>query len=83
MTYVPGEPPTDRPLMPKRVRGGLKVRGNEGPVPKNWLTIRWVELIEELVAIEELIEAREYARIGQTISVNISPGLIEAKIQGR
>lgn len=83
MTYVPGEPQTDRPLLPKRVRGGLKIRGNEGPVPKSWLTIRWVKLIEELVVEDELIQAKEYARLGQTISVDISPGLIEAKIQGR
>lgn len=83
MTYVPGESQADRPIMPKRVRGGLKIRGNEGPVPKSWLTTSWVQLIEELVAVEELIEAREYARIGQTISVEISPGLVEAKIQGR
>lgn len=83
MTYVPGESQTDRPLLPKRVRGGLKIRGNEGPVPKSWLTIRWVKLIEELVVEDELIQAKEYARLGQTISVDISPGLIEAKIQGR
>lgn len=83
MAYVPGEAQADRPLMPKRVRGGMKIRGNEGPVPKSWLTTSWVEFIEELVSIEELIEAKEYARIGQTISVDILPGLIEAKIQGR
>ena len=82
MTFVPGQSP--RPVLsPRRVRSGIKLRDADGSRPRSWLAERWIELDDQLAPAEHLLEGREYARVGQTVSLQIGPGRIDAEVQGR
>ena len=48
-----------------------------------WASSRWMRLAEEHAPGEQLVEGLEYARLGQTRSIEIKPGLIAGKVQGR
>lgn len=83
MTFVPGQSSPRPVFSPRRVRNGIKLRGADGPHPRSWLAERWLELGDRLVPVDDLLQGREYARAGQTISLQIVPGRIDAEIQGR
>lgn len=48
-----------------------------------WASSRWMRLAEEHALGEQLVEGLEYARLGQARSIEIKPGLIAGKVQGR
>ena len=83
MTFIPGQSSSRPVFSPRRVRNGIKLRGADGPHPRSWLAERWLELGDRLVPADHLLQGREYARAGQTISLQIGPGRIDAEIQGR
>lgn len=83
MTFVPGQSSPQPALSPRRVRNGIKLRGSDGPHPRSWLAEQWLELGDQLASTEHQLQGREYARAGQTISLQIGPGRIDAEIQGR
>lgn len=72
---------------------GAKADGEAGPngapapvAPSaywTWASARWMRLAEEHAAGEQLAEGLEYARIGQTRQIDIAPGSISARVQGR
>ena len=74
------EPPPS--VNPKRVRGGVKLRSKEG-VSTAWIAQRWVRLLEEGCEGEPNVEGLDYAKMGQTKSLTVGTGLIEAVVQGR
>jgi len=51
--------------------------------PAAWIAERFRRLCEQAAPPEQFSEGHEYARIGQTRRLEILPGLIRAKIQGR
>jgi uncharacterized Zn finger protein len=67
-------------VTPRRVRSGVKLRSAE---PRTWVGRRWIALVEQLVEIAERLGGRDYARRGQTVSLEFVPGGIEARVQGR
>ncbi len=83
MTFVPGQSSPQPVPAPRRVRNGIKLRGSDGPHPRSWLAEQWLELGDQLASTEHQLQGREYARAGQTISLQIGPGRIDAEIQGR
>jgi len=48
-----------------------------------WASARWMRPVEQLAPGEQLAEGLEYARAGQTRSLDMRPGLISARVQGR
>jgi uncharacterized Zn finger protein len=69
-----------KPVAPRRVRSGVKLRGTE---PRTWVGRRWLALVEQLVGPKERAEGLDYARRGQTVRIEIGPGGIDAAVQGR
>jgi uncharacterized Zn finger protein len=69
-----------RSATPRRVRSGVKLRGGE---VRTWVGGRWLALVEQLVGIPERLGGRDYARRGQTVTLEFVPGGIEARVQGR
>ncbi|HMN42549.1 MAG TPA: hypothetical protein PKE29_17040 [Phycisphaerales bacterium] len=58
----------------------------EQPAPQGgwtWASARWMRPVEQLAHGEQLAEGLEYARAGQTRSIDVKPGLISARVQGR
>lgn len=71
-----------RPEGPRRVKNGLKLSNREGRVARNPLAERWLRLIEGHVAPETMRQGLEYAQAGQIVSMQVTPGTIEAQVQG-
>lgn len=75
--------PRPLPTKPRRVSGGIRLKRKEGEelasVPERRL-MRLIELSAGPTAIEEGLE---YARLGQTRTLVVEPGLVRASVQGR
>ncbi|HYE03592.1 MAG TPA: hypothetical protein VD963_10200 [Phycisphaerales bacterium] len=67
---------------PRKVYGGVKLRGKEIDA-SSWAAQRWVRLAEQHAPPEEASEGLAYARLGQARSLDIGPGAVLAKVQGR
>ena len=70
-----------RPVTPRRVRGGIKLR-RQVPEPRDPIARRWLALTEALVPAETCLAGLDYARRGQTVGFEITSGRIEARVQG-
>ena len=86
---VPGTPQPPKPLMrPRRVRGGVKLRGHGiGDAPAGvtiaWAAQRWGRYVEAVAQGDSLREGLEYAQGGQTKRLGVARGLLDASVQGR
>jgi len=84
-------------LHPRRVVGGMRLShrppalsaGQSAPTETDegtgwtWAAARWMRPCEERAPGEQLSEGLEYARAGQTRQLEIKPGMVTAKVQGR
>ena len=68
---------------PRRVRNGIKLRSREQVQAETWVAQRWLRLMERMFNADVLAEAFTYARAGQTVSMDVQPGVIKARVQGR
>lgn len=73
----------DRPVNPKSVRQGVKLKRDIEEIRENWLAARWLALIESIAGETAMREGLEYAVLGQTRRLQIEPGRIIAGVQGR
>jgi len=64
------------------VRAGIKLTA-EAPGATSWAAQRWVRLLEQAADGNKLVEGLEYARLGQTKSLDVRRGSIDAIVQGR
>ncbi|MGD9688883.1 MAG: hypothetical protein AB7K52_02000 [Phycisphaerales bacterium] len=69
-------------MHPRKVRGGVRLESREG-LPLAWAGQRWMRLVEDHAANAALTEGMQYARLGQTRSLQIMSGHIAARVQGR
>jgi len=71
------------PTVPRKVVGGLKLRGKRGsPVAETWWGQRWTQVLESFGWHTRLERGRRYARAGQVAWVQIEPGRVLAQVQG-
>lgn len=68
---------------PKRVRRGVRLSLTDEQLAENWASQRWLRITESVPSAEALREGLEYARLGQTRSVEIETGGVYAFVQGR
>ncbi|MDR1885093.1 MAG: hypothetical protein LBQ56_02375 [Synergistaceae bacterium] len=48
-----------------------------------WWTVEWLKHIDKIAGPKQKTAAKNYVRSGHVIEMNVSPGLIDAKVQGR
>ena len=72
-------PPRSRP---RTVEGGLKARSTRGAIAQNWWSERFIEVLEDIGMGNRLQRGRSYARTGQVISMDVTPGSVTAQVQG-
>ena len=72
-----------RPETPRRLKNGIRLRRKEGIEGLSWPSDVWSKLLLDGVSVEVLTEALDYARAGQTASLQITAAGIEATVQGR
>ncbi|MFO0832820.1 MAG: hypothetical protein U0637_13390 [Phycisphaerales bacterium] len=85
--FSPGTPAAKPPLTkPRKVKNGVKLSvtatGEAVPVGA-WAAQRWMRLVEQAGEGNALVEGLEYAKEGQTKKLAITPGRVEAVVQGR
>ena len=68
--------------VPIPVRGGIHAQLVRPQASRKWWAKRWLAFMEELRMGARLGRGRSYALSGQVISVDVSPGLCEALVQG-
>ena len=67
---------------PRKAAGGIKAKSERGAIGETWWSKRWVQALESLGMGTRLTRGRSYARQGQVLSIEIEPGLVNAKVQG-
>ncbi|MEH0842197.1 SWIM zinc finger family protein [Micromonospora sp. CPCC 205711] len=84
---APGSPPDGAGRFadygrPRRVDGGLKARSTRGAIGVSWWSRRFLEVLESFALGTRLTRGRSYARRGQVIRLEVTPGRVEADVQG-
>ncbi len=75
--------PDFKTAKPRRVRGGLRLSKKDWPPRLSWAGMKWFEFVSAAATGEAMSLGHEYARLGQTRAMEISPGVISGRVQGR
>ncbi|GAA3540825.1 SWIM zinc finger family protein [Nonomuraea rosea] len=67
---------------PIKVEGGLKARTQRGSIGSTWWSRRFIDILERVCDKGRLSRGRAYARQGQVLSIDLSPGEVKAAVQG-
>lgn len=70
------------PSPPRPVQGGIRASSHRGGFTDTWWGKRWVEVLEGFDVGQRLARGRRYARLGQVLSIDVSKGVVEARVQG-
>jgi uncharacterized Zn finger protein len=65
-----------------RVEGGLRAQSERGRIGESWWSKRFLAVLESFALGSRLTRGRSYARAGQVLSLDITPGLVRATVQG-
>ncbi len=72
-------PEASRPI---RVDGGIRARSKRGSIGEQWWSRRFIDVLESFGMASRLTRGRNYARTGQVLGFEISPGSVTAQVQG-
>jgi uncharacterized Zn finger protein len=67
---------------PRAVENGLKARSARGAIGSSWWSRRFLDVLESFAMGSRLTRGRNYARKGQVISLEVTPGEVRAAVQG-
>jgi uncharacterized Zn finger protein len=70
------------PSTPIAVEGGLQARSLRGPIGETWWSQRFIAVLESVGVGGRLQRGKRYARTGQVLSMDITPGQVTASVQG-
>ena len=70
------------PSRPRTVKNGLKARSGRGAIGESWWSRRFLDVLESFAMGSRLTRGRTYARKGQVLSLDVSPGEVRATVQG-
>ncbi len=70
--------PPSRPL----AADGIKARSQRGAIGEQWWSRRFIDVLESFGMTGRLQRGRRYARAGQVLELDISPGYVTARVQG-
>lgn len=70
------------PKPPKPVKDGIKTKSQRGKIGVNWWSRRWLNVLESMGMGARLGRGRSYARRGQVASLELTEGLVNARVQG-
>jgi uncharacterized Zn finger protein len=65
-----------------RVDGGIAVRAKRGAIGSQWWSRKFVDILEGICDGGRLARGRTYARKGQVMDFDLSPGVITGRVQG-
>jgi uncharacterized Zn finger protein len=65
---------------PRRPANGIKAQSKK--FGQTWWASKWLAALERLVDSARLGRGRSYARSGQVLNIDITPGRVESRVQG-
>lgn len=71
-------PPPSRP----RPADGIRARSRRGDIGETWWSKRFIEILESFDIGTRLTRGRRYARAGQVLVLDVSPGEVISRVQG-
>jgi uncharacterized Zn finger protein len=74
--------PSYEATRPIDVQDGIKAKSQRGQFVKNWWADRWIKALTPLMDSARLSRGRSYARRGQVINIDVSPGQVQSRVQG-
>ena len=66
-----------------KVEGGIKAQSTRGAIGESWWSKRFLGVLESFAMGGRLTRGRSYARAGQVLSMQISPGAVTSTVQGQ
>jgi uncharacterized Zn finger protein len=81
--FQPGQRQQRRQDGPRRIKNGIRFRRKENLERLPWPASAWHARIDARLEASIRVEGLDYARAGQIASLAITPGLVEAVVQGR
>ncbi len=63
-------------------RDGIRARGQRGEIGETWWSKRFIAALKEVTDATRLSRGRSYARSGQVMALEVTPGTVTAKVQG-
>jgi uncharacterized Zn finger protein len=70
------------PSKPIAVEGGLTTSRERGAIAESWWSKRFIAVLESFGLGGRMQRGRRYARSGQVLSLDVTPGLITSVVQG-
>lgn len=67
---------------PIHVDGGIAVRAKRGKIGEQWWSRKFVDILEQVCDGGRLARGRSYARKGQVIAFDMTPGRVAGSVQG-
>jgi uncharacterized Zn finger protein len=67
---------------PRAAKGGIRAQSQRGGFGTSWWAKRWTAVLDAFNLGARLSRGRSYARSGQVLSIDVSEGKIQAKVQG-
>ena len=67
---------------PIKVDGGVAVRAQRGKIGEQWWSRKFVDILEQVCDGGRLARGRSYARKGQVINFEMTPGRVSGLVQG-
>jgi uncharacterized Zn finger protein len=67
---------------PIQVDGGIAVRAKRGKIGEQWWSRRFVDILERICDGGRLARGRSYARKGQVMDFELTPGRVTGRVQG-
>ena len=68
---------------PRRRADGIRAKTGRGQqFGKTWWAGKWIDALERLVDPGRLTRGRSYARSGQVLNLDITPGRVDSRVQG-
>ena len=61
---------------------GIKAKSRRGSFTESWWGHRWISALKPLMDSGRLNRGRSYARRGQVLNIDVTPGEITARVQG-
>ena len=74
--------PRYEPAQPVEVKDGIKARSKQGKFVQSWWADRWIGALTPLMDSARLSRGRSYARKGQVIDIQVTPGQVQSRVQG-
>ena len=67
---------------PRAVDGGVVAKSTRGAIGEHWWSRRFIQVLESFALGSRLTRGKNYARRGQVMSLQVTPGVVTASVQG-